>query len=100
MKRTDKILERNLHIEAPVLNHYLNEIIRIYNPIEVYIIGSVATGNSRQNSDIDFVVRSEGFIDTEAITGAIDIIPYHQLNEAMLNHLKQQGVLVYEREKG
>ena len=97
MVRTEQLLKRNKNLDSSVFLYYLDKIIETYNPRRVFVVGSVATGTAGELSDIDFVVEADGFIDTEAVVGAIDIVVYDQMSEALREDLLKHGVLIYEK---
>jgi predicted nucleotidyltransferase len=74
---------------------YLQKIIDVYNPIRIYLTGSAVTGGFTSRSDLDFIVESTGFVDPDAVIGAIDIIPYKYATEEMLD----KALIIYERKK-
>ncbi len=94
---TAALIKKNSSVDPAVLEYYIDKIIENFNPQRVFVIGSVATGTANKYSDIDFVVDADGFIDIDAVIGALDIIPYNQMSDHIREELEQNGVLVYEK---
>ncbi len=90
-------IDENTSVDSALMKYYIETIVKQYTPKRVFVIGSVAAGTANQFSDIDFVVEADGFIDVDAVVGAIDIIPYRHISEPMREELQQKGVLVYEK---
>jgi len=85
------------YAKAELIEAYLERIVRAYDPKRVWLIGSAARGTNKEHSDLDFVVESDTFIDPDEVIGAIDIIPYHHITDAMAESLESEGVLLYEK---
>lgn len=102
---------------------YMNEIEKIkkqiidkFNPVKIVLFGSLARGNYREGSDIDFLIVQESVSDRLAVTSEyykqIDYdIPtdfvittlegYANGNSDMTNvfarNIQQEGIVLYER---
>ncbi|MCL2711967.1 MAG: nucleotidyltransferase domain-containing protein [Methanomassiliicoccaceae archaeon] len=81
-------------------------VAKKYGVNKVYLFGSVARGDFDENSDYDFciergkiectIVLSEFFHDLhEAIGDEIDLVTTKSVNQAFLNNIMKDGVLIY-----
>ncbi|MDR2866878.1 MAG: nucleotidyltransferase domain-containing protein [Methanomassiliicoccaceae archaeon] len=78
-----------------------------YGIAKVYLFGSVARGDSRENSDYDFCVEmgkidnlfelSEFFLDLkEAVENEIDLVSTGSVKSEFLNKIMKESVVLYE----
>lgn len=94
------------------VNQYAEAVVRTFSPEAIFLYGSYANGNARQDSDIDIAVMFEQYNDSllDGLQGLyklrrnIDdriepvLIEAHQDKSGFAKHIRQTGYLIYSKE--
>ena len=86
-------MQRNIEEVKEILNKHLDELIGQFKINLIYIFGSFAKGNNREDSDLDIAVLLEGetnpFIKLELLNELIDIFHRDDIDLVILNSVDE-----------
>lgn len=101
------------------IQHAFNDLFERYDIDRVWLIGSEASNEATDESDIDFMYERKNKYDlfksdlstlnlyediqNNVLNKSVDLVNYqdfkkHQLSESLINNIKKDMILIYEKE--
>ncbi len=83
-----------------VLKFILKKILSQISPERIILFGSIATGNYKNDADIDIAIEPKGkrigFLD---IVGNVDIVNLKNTYGKLKKNILEKGIIIYEKGK-